>query len=196
MSVKVKICGIRTIRVAEVAIESGTDFLGFNFVSTSKRYIVPEKAGKIIDEIEGAMVDLVGVFQDEMAEKVNKIAANLGLDFVQLHGSEDNDYITTIDFPVIKSITLNDDPSLVKAEYFLLDRVNREGEMIDLEKAAQVARKFQTFFAGGLNPENVAEAVTKVKPFAVDVAGGIETDGEQDLEKIKLFIKNAKGADV
>lgn len=189
----VKICGIRTIRAAEVAIESGADFLGFNFVSVSKRYIDPKDAEKIIEKIEMTGVNLVGVFQDENPEKVNEIAMNLGLDFVQLHGNEDNEYIAKIDFPVIKSVTLNDDPNQVKAEYFLLDRVGREGKMVDLQKAAELAKKFQIFFAGGLTPDNVSEVVEQVQPFAVDVAGGVETDGVQDLEKIRLFIKNAKG---
>lgn len=196
MNTKVKICGIRTIHAAEVAIESGADFLGFNFVSTSKRYINPQDAEKIIEKIEMTGVNLVGVFQDENPEKVNEIAMNLGLDFVQLHGREDNEYIAKIDFPVIKSITLNNDPSSINAEYFLLDRVGREGDMVDLEKAAELAKKFQIFFAGGLNPDNVAATVLKVKPFVVDVARGIEIDGVQDLEKIRLFIKNAKGGSV
>lgn len=189
----VKICGIRTIRAAEVAIELGADFLGFNFVPSSKRYIDPKEAEKIIEKIEISGVELVGVFQNETEEKVNDIGMKLGLDYAQLHGTEDNEYISKINLPVIKSITLNDNPDLIKAEYFLLDREGRAGEIVDLEKAAEMAKKFQIFFAGGLTPENVSEIVAKVQPFAVDVAGGIETDGVQDLEKIKLFIENAKG---
>ncbi len=195
MNIKVKICGIRTLAAAVRAIDAGADFLGFNFVPTSKRYIDPQKAYEIIQEIK-AGVDIVGVFQNEMAGKVNEIAATLGLDYVQLHGSEDNEYIARIDFPVIKSITQSDDPKLIKAQYFLLDRVNREGDIVDLEKASELARKFPVFFAGGLTPENVSEIIQKVKPYAVDVAGGIETDGVQDLEKIRLFIKNARGVNL
>lgn len=192
MNTKVKICGIRTIEAAEVAIEAGADFLGFNFVPTSKRYIDPKDAEKIIAEIEISGVELVGVFQNEESGKVNKIATSLGLDYVQLHGDESNEYISKIDFPVIKSITLSDNPSLIKAEYFLLDREARVGDMVDLEKAAEMAKKIQIFFAGGLTPENVAEIIQTVQPYAVDVAGGIETDGVQDLEKIKSFIKNVR----
>lgn len=192
----VKICGIRTIEAAVAALDAGADFLGFNFVPTSKRYIDPKDAEKIIEEIEISGVELVGVFQNEEFGKVNKIAASLGLDYVQLHGEEDNEYISKIDFPVIKSITLNDNPRLINAEYFLLDRKGRTGDIVDLEKAAEMAKKFQIFFAGGLTPENVSEIVVKVQPFAVDVAGGIETDGVQDLDKIKLFIENAKEVNI
>lgn len=196
MNTKVKICGIRTIQAALAAFDAGADFLGFNFVPASKRYINPEDAEKIIDEIEISGVELVGVFQNEDPGIVNEIALKLGLDFVQLHGEEDNEYISGIDFPVIKSVTLNDDPSLIKAEYFLLDRERREGDMVDLEKAAVLASKFGIFLAGGLTPDNVAEVAQKVKPFAVDVAGGVETDYVQDLEKIRLFIENTKGVNI
>lgn len=196
MNTKVKICGIRTIEAAKTAIEAGADFLGFNFVPTSKRYIDIKDAERIIEEIEISGVELVGVFQNQEPEKVNKIATSLGLDYVQLHGEEDNEYISKIDFPVIKSITLSDEPSLIKAEYFLLDREGRTGEVVDLEKAAEISKKFQIFFAGGLTPENVSEIVQKVQPFAVDVASGVETNGVQDLEKIKLFIENAKGENI
>lgn len=192
----VKICGIRTIEAAVAALDAGADFLGFNFVPTSKRYIDPKDAEKIIEEIEISGVELVGVFQNEEFGKVNKIAASLGLDYVQLHGEEDNEYISKIDFPVIKSITLNDNPRLINAEYFLLDRKGRTGEVVDLEKAAILAKEVTLFLAGGLTPENVSEIVVKVQPFAVDVAGGIETDGVQDLDKIKLFIENAKEVNI
>jgi len=182
MRIKVKICGIRTIEAAKAAIDAGADFLGFNFVPTSKRFIDPQKALEIINSI-GGQVKIVGVFQNALVGNVIQIASNLGLDFVQLHGYENNNYIKALKTPVIKSITTYDQPQSIKADYFILDRVRRgEGEMVDLEKGAQLAFKLPLFFAGGLNSENVLEVVTKVRPFAVDVAGGVETDGVQDLE--------------
>lgn len=193
MKVKVKICGTQTLEAALVAASAGADFLGFNFVTSSKRYLKPEKALKIINNVKGK-VKIVGVFQDEKIDDVNKIALLLDLDFVQLHGSENNEYIESIEMPVIKSITMDDHPAKIKTDYFILDRIKRgEGEMVDFKEAAILARKFPLFLAGGLNPDNIAKAVISVRPFAVDVTGGIETDGFQDLEKIKLFIKNAKG---
>lgn len=198
MQVLVKICGIRSLEAAQASIKAGADFLGFNFVPSSKRYINPKDALEIIKLIRGKMnkiplrVKIVGVFQD--IDYVNDIVANLELDFVQLHGQENNDYINRVEAPVIKSVTLKDQLSIIKAKYFILDRANRgEGNMMDFKKAARLAVKFPIFYAGGLNPENVADVINKVRPFAVDVAGGIETNDHQDLEKIKLFIRNIKG---
>jgi len=95
---------------------------------------------------------------------------------------------------VMKSMTVDDDPNKIKADYFLLDRSKRgEGEMVDLEKASRLTGNFPIFIAGGLTPDNVASVVSQIRPFAVDVAGGVETDGHQDIEKVKLFIRNAKG---
>lgn len=200
MQVLVKICGIRSFEAAQAAVDAGAHFLGFNFVPSSKRYINPKEALKIIKSIRGKMnkaplrVKIVGVFQDTEIDYVNEMSANLGLDFVQLHGRENNDYINKVGVPAMKSVTLKDQLSKIKAKYFILDRTNRgRGRMVDFKKAARLAVKFPIFYAGGLNPENVADVINKVQPFAVDVAGGIETNGYQDTEKIKLFIGNAKG---
>ena len=84
-----------------------------------------------------------------------------------------------------------------KVDYYLLDRIKQgEGPMLNLEKASFLSKLFPLILAGGLNPENIASVITRVKPHAVDVASGVETDGEQDLEKIRMFIKNAKGAKI
>lgn len=196
MSTKVKICGIRDIEAAIAADDAGADFLGFNFVPTSQRYIDPMFAQKIIKLVKGK-VKIVGVFQNAKVSDVNDIVSKLGLDFVQLHGKEDDDYISNVAVPVIKSFKVDDVIHNTKAAYVLLDRVKQgEGKMVDLEKAAKLAANFPLFYTGGLNPDNVAKVVKKVKPFAVDVAGGVETKGIQDLEKIRLFIKNAKGVSV
>lgn len=192
--VKVKICGIRSIEAAKTAVKAGADFLGFNFVRSSQRYIDPTVALPIINSVRGK-VKIVGIFQNMEVAKVNEIASNLHLDFVQFHGIENNEYITKVDIPVIKSITVDDRPDKIKADYLLLDRSERaKGEKVDLEKAASLATNVPMFIAGGLTSDSIADVVRRVKPFAVDVAGGIETNGRQDLEKIKLFIKNAKGA--
>lgn len=191
--IQVKICGIRDLKTAKAAIKIGADFLGFNFVPSSKRYISPADALGIIASIHGT-VKIVGVFQNAPVVEVNKIASGLNLDFVQLHGKEKNEYITKINIPVIKFITLNEKPEKIKAKYFLLDRTVRgKGQMVDLKKANQIAVNFPLFYAGGLTPDNVSSIVKQVKPFAVDAAGGIETNGYQDIKKIELFINNAKG---
>ncbi|MDO8577153.1 MAG: phosphoribosylanthranilate isomerase [Candidatus Daviesbacteria bacterium] len=196
MNVKVKICGIRSIEAAKTAADAGADFLGFNFVPTSARYIDPQPAAKTIHSFK-RQVKIVGVFQDAEINYVNNLILTLGLDFVQLHGHENNEYINQLGIPVIKSIAIDGRPGSIKADYLLLDRVKRgEGKMINFQKAAKLAANYPVFYAGGLNPDNVAAVIQKVKPFAVDVAGGIETNGREDLEKIKLFLKNAKGASI
>lgn len=189
---RVKICGIRTIEAAIAAIEAGADFLGFNFVANSSRRIHIDMATKIASMVYGK-VKLVGVFQDQKIEKINQTAKILMLDFVQLHGKENNEYIAQIRKPVIKSFTLLDNPEIIQAKYLMLDRVVQgQGAMVDLQKAALLAKNFLLFLAGGLTPENVKEIVKKVQPYAVDVAGGVETDGVQDVEKIRKFIERAK----
>ena len=130
----------------------------------------------------------------------------LDLDFVQLHGEEDKEYMRKIKRPIIKKMNQesgiknqgNEIKSLIRNSCFLLlDRkVQGHGDMVDMKKARMIAMKFPTFFSGGLTPDNVKEVIKKVKPFAVDVASGIETDGEIDSEKVKRFISNAKGGDL
>lgn len=196
MKVKVKICGIRSLKAAQAAIDAGADFLGFNFVLSSQRYIDPSKALEIIKLIRGK-TRLVGVFQNADLKNVNVMAVNLGLDLVQLHGNEDNEYISKVTKPVIKSVSLSKRIQRIKAAYFLLDRIKRSrGEMVNLKKAAQLAINFPIFFAGGLNSDNVASIIARVRPQAVDVASGVETNGEQNLEKIRMFIRNAKGVKI
>jgi phosphoribosylanthranilate isomerase len=190
---KVKICGIRTLEAARASVNAGADFLGFNFVPSSSRFIKPKIALSIIDLIRGR-IKVVGVFQDAEIMHVNDITSRLGLDLVQLHGNEQNDYMQQVHVQIIKSVRVDDDIHTIHAKYLLLDRAPRgEGEIVNVEKAAKIAKHFPIFFAGGLTTENVGEIVARVKPFAVDVAGGIETSGLQDLEKIKVFIQNAKG---
>lgn len=206
MIVKVKICGVRSIKAAKAAIETGADFLGFNFVPTSKRFIKPLLAAEIINQIRGK-VYIVGVFQNETLELVNTITRQLGLDFVQLHGQETINYCQQIRRKIIKAFSLAAETSINKLEgtisrysdslypgsLYLIDRkIQGSGKMVDLKKAVNLATRYQIFFAGGLNPDNVADVISRVHPFAVDVAGGVETNDYQDLGKIKLFVKNAK----
>jgi len=175
MKVKVKICGIRTLDAAKTAINAGADFLGFNFVSTSKRFIEPELAKKIIDKLKGR-TKIVGVFQNAKTDYINAVISLLDLDFVQLHEKR-----------IIKS-------TKDKIIYLLVDRkVQGVGLIPNLNKAKTSAKKSEIFLAGGLNPENIESVIKKVHPFAVDVASGIETNGVEDINKIKKFIKNVKG---
>lgn len=228
MSVKVKICGIRNLDNALAAIDAGVDFLGFNFVPTSKNYINPEKAKEIIDFIrhsgdpapDGAgnsrikrgkdsgkiRMTIVGVFQNERIGRLLEITEKLGLDLVQLHGSEDSNYCKQIKKPIIKAFMISSDFEVesvkeemdkIKVQYYLIDREKRgEGEVLNFSKAKTLASNYPLFLSGGLNIENIAEAVSIVRPFAVDVSSGVETNGVKDNEKIRQFIQRVKEAQI
>lgn len=200
-SVKVKICGVRTIEAAEVAVKAGADFLGFNFVNESRRFINPLRAKEIIDKVH-KKVTVVGIFQNHTVEEVNELVHFLGLHAVQLHGEEDSSFVSQIKAKVTKAVHLPEDFTLSEtlanfqsynAHHLLIDRrIQGQGPMLDAEMVYQISQIMPVFLAGGLHHENVAELVAKARPFAVDVAGGVETHGEQDLDKVEAFIKNAK----
>lgn len=192
MIVKVKICGVRTLEAAQVAIEAGADYLGFNFVPSSRRFIKPEQALEIINKIKGKL-KIVGVFQNADIKMVNQLVKQLDLNFVQLHGQESPEYIKHIQSKLIKVINSFNETNSYTVDYFLLDRMKQgEGEMVNVDEAMLTANKYPIFLAGGLTPENVAGVVKKIQPFGVDVASGVETNGKQDIEKIKAFIISAK----
>ena len=200
--IKVKICGIKSLDTALTAMNAGADYLGFNFVHTSKNYIKPEKAKEIIDRVRGRVI-VVGVFQDERVETVNQIAQDLGLDLVQLHGLETIGYCEKFEKPVIKAFLVPSDfdlkdtkteIELYKVDFYMLDREKRGmGEILNPVKVKELASEFPIFLAGGLSPENAGSVLEVVKPFAVDVSSGIETEGVKDNEKIKKFISIVKG---
>lgn len=206
MSIQVKICGVRSLEAAKAAVDAGASLLGFNFVPSSKRYIDPQDAKKIIDEVVGCDAYKVGVFQNENLEKVNQIAKDLELDFIQLHGSESPAYCSGIKTGLIKVFTLPEDfdaETLINemkkysqyVNYFMIDKEkSSKTKKLDFKKSRKIAYTFPLIFAGGLNPDNVREAVLGLNPLGVDVAGGVETDGVQDINKIRSFIRNAKGA--
>lgn len=202
MNVKVKICGIKTLEAAQAAVDAGSDFLGFNFVPTSKRLISAEIAKQIISQLP-KKVSKVGVFLDADVPEVNKLIDYLNLDYVQLHGDESPEYLRSINnAKIIKTFSLVSDfdvegttkrMKMYKVDYFLLDREKQgRGELLRSEKVRQLTSIFPIILSGGLIIDNVAEAVQVAKPKAVDVAAGVETNGEKDIEKIIRFIKNAK----
>lgn len=201
MKTHVKICGIQTLEAVQVSIEAGADFLGFIFVSSSRRYIEPDKAEKIINAITPKKV--VGVFKNTPVGEVNSLIQLLKLPYVQLHGQETPEYCKQIiSAKIIKAFPLSAQFDVEKllitmkeynAPYFLLDREKQgQGESLDLEKVKQISSAFPIFLAGGLNSETVTIAVERTHPFAVDVIGGVETDGVHDYSKIKEFIKFTK----
>ena len=206
--VKVKICGITNLEDALAAAELGADMLGFNFYEGSKRYIELTEAAKIIRDLNGR-VDSFGVFVNADLDTIQRTVEEASLTTVQLHGEETPESVARISetcgVPVIKTIRVSADfrPEDVRdfpADSILLDVYSPDayggtGERFDWNIA--VAAKQYTnrlFLAGGLAPENVAEAVELVRPYAVDVASGVESlPGKKDAIKMEAFIRNARG---
>ena len=205
-SVQVKICATRSLKAAQIAAESGAEFLGMVFTPHTKTHTVSMQVAKKIGKIMKGKIQLVGVFQNMPLEEVQQIITECNLDFAQFHGDEQPEYIDQIKVKVIKAFRFPGDVNLSQARkqmkkyqvnYYLVDRIKQsEGPMLDFEKVKALAKEFPLVFAGGLNPENVAEVIQVVKPVMVDVASGVEIDGKQDLQKIRSFVKNAKGVTV
>ena len=202
MSIKVKICGITNLEDALDAVELGVDALGFNFYKKSPRYISPEKAKQIIEEIPPA-VWRVGVFVNESEEVVRDLSVTLELDYLQFHGDETPYYCKQFATPYWKAFQLKDEKSLelmkkYQCEYYLVDTYAENaygGTGItgnwDLAKEAKKIGKI--FLAGGLRPENVETAIQIVQPDGVDVASGVEDQpGRKSRAKLEEFIMKAK----
>lgn len=202
MPVKVKICGVRRVDDARAAADAGADWLGLNFHAPSPRCVDLETAAAIAAAVD---VPLVGVFVDRPRAEVEAVAARLGLAALQFHGDESPAYCTGWDRPVLKALRARpgDDLPAVAAsyhtDYLLLDAwvagvPGGTGVAID-PAAARGLPAARLFVAGGLVPERVADVVRALRPFAVDVASGVEQEpGIKDHGKIEAFIRRAKAA--
>jgi len=200
--VRVKICGIRDRETAHAAVAAGADALGFVFVLGSPRWVTPETARAIISGLP-SFVCTVGVFADAPAEIVREIAAYCRLQALQFHGSESPRYCASFDRPVIKAVRFRGPEDAAAAERynvqaFLADafvpgQAGGTGRTLDWERLRGLQWTRPLILAGGLTPENVSSAVAAVCPWAVDVSSGVETDGRKDPDKIRDFVRNAKG---
>ncbi|MFQ5735917.1 MAG: phosphoribosylanthranilate isomerase [Thermodesulfobacteriota bacterium] len=206
--VKVKICGITTVVDALVAAEAGADALGFVFWQNSPRYVEPEEAGRITTELP-PFVKTVGVFVNEAPENIREIITQAGVDCVQLHGEEGPEDAEEVKratgAPVIKAIRMGGQAQLkrlcaYRVSALLLDAYRKgvpggTGETFDWDLAVQAEGAGRIILSGGLNPENVAAAIGRVAPYAVDVSSGVEsTPGRKDEEKIKRFMEEVRKA--
>lgn len=204
---RIKVCGITDSGDAAALASLGIDALGFIFVKESPRYIEPELAQKIIRQLP-PFVDTVGVFVNEDPDLVNDIAQYCSLTLVQLHGSEPPEYCESINSQVIKVFRVQDDSSLAARERyaglvkcFLLDTYHTNlaggtGKSFDWRLASDSAFPGPFILAGGLNADNVGEAIKLVKPFAVDVSSGVESEpGRKDITKVKELIAAVKKTD-
>jgi phosphoribosylanthranilate isomerase len=206
MSTQVKICGITRADDARLCAELGADFLGFVFVPTSPRYVEPEKAGEIAELVRqsGAKTKLIGVFRDESLETIHRVTHRVGLDLIQFHGTETDDDIHTLGMPAVKAFrvgeTLPDTTAHRSAEWLLFDTFDARaaggtGRCFDWSLLAMYPRTKPFFLAGGIAPENVAAAISLVRPNAIDVSSGVESaPGVKDHEKLRTLFERVRRA--
>lgn len=197
---KVKICGITDIRTAKIVCEYGADAIGFVFAK-SKREITPDQAKQMIEELPENVMK-VGVFVNESIELIQNIVTYCGLTHVQLHGDEQNYHIKRLNIPCIKAIGVSSREDIERAEEYETDFIlfdspkeqfhggNGKTFSWELLRSNQIGKK--CILGGGLQLENIAEAIEMVQPYMVDVSSGVETNGKKDIEKIKKFITKAK----
>lgn len=202
---RIKICGITNIEDALAAIEYGADALGFVFYAKSPRAVTAETAKAIISSLP-PFVSTVGVFVDENIASLEQTAHYSGLDIIQLHGSEPPEYCS-LSKKVIKAVRVKDLADLAilnqykAASAFLLDTYSPDsiggtGHVFNWEIAIEAKKLGKIILAGGLNPDNIKEAIKLVQPYGIDVASGVEgpKKGRKDHKKLRLFIERAREA--
>ena len=198
----VKICGITRLVDAELAVDCGAGALGFVFWPDSPRFIDPESARTIVATLPAAVIP-VGVFVNQPREHVNDVAVKVALGAIQLHGDESVEYARAMTRPVLKAIALAE----ASEESFdrwpletmiLLDvhdpvRRGGTGRTVDWGRASDVAKRRPVILAGGLTPENVGDAISRVGPSGIDVSSGVESSpGVKDPDKLKALFAAMK----
>jgi phosphoribosylanthranilate isomerase len=203
MSVKVKICGITNVEDGLAAAAAGADALGFIFYGQSPRYLPIEKAAMITRDLPPQIVK-VGVFVDAPKEMVFRAIGECGLNLLQFHGAELPAYCLQFGLMSMKAFQMRGAESLAQLQHYktdawLLDAYSRDklggtGKRFNWDLALEARKSGRLIFlAGGLTPDNVAEAVKRVQPYAVDVSSGVETSpGRKDHVKVRAFIQAAK----
>jgi len=202
---KVKICGITNYKDAKICIDAGADALGFVFYKNSKRYITPIKAKEIIKKIP-PFISKVGVFVNENFENIIEIANLIKIDYIQLHGYETPEFCKKISnyYPVIKAILIKDENDLkqfkIYKKYvnFLLDTKTESfggsGKSFNWNLILNYKEKIGNFIlSGGLNKDNIVDAIKLLNPYAVDISSGVEKSaGKKDKRKVEEFISIVK----
>jgi len=199
----VKICGITSEEDGLLAVALGADALGFNFVAGSKRQIAPDRARDIIRRLPAEMMT-VGIFRDSLPGRVIEITQRVGLRAAQLHGRETIEQTRQVrgHIPIVIKAFAAGDPALARvgefgADIVLIDGAEPgSGEVFDWRLAEDAPTAgHRVLLAGGLRPDNVADAIARVEPWGVDVASGVEwAPGAKDAVKLREFVANAKTA--
>lgn len=198
---KIKLCGLTRPNDIEAVNELMPEYIGFVFAKNSRRYISPEEASKL-KKMLNPKIKAVGVFVNE---KINTVASLLNkgvIDLAQLHGTEDDRYIEKLREhtfkPIIKAFQVRTSDDIrgaqsSKADFILLDSGKGSGQRFNWELIKNISRPY--FLAGGLDSENITTAVRSLKPYAVDLSSGIETDGVKDKKKMTAFTNAVRKED-
>ena len=201
---KLKICGITQLEDARYCAGAGADYLGFIQHEESPRYVAPAQAAEIIEWVHGPQP--VGVFVNDTAEEVNATADDAGFDLVQLHGNEPPALCSEVERPVIKAVRVLHDASATQlrafmepytehVDYFLLDTHSTSlwggtGESFNWRLARELSADFPLFLAGGIDADNVEEAVRTMQPYAVDLSSSLESaPGKKSFDKMGRFFE-------
>lgn len=203
--VRVKICGITNLEDALSAVEAGADALGFMFYERSSRFLTPKEAGRIISQVP-PFICKTGVFVDASEAAVRQTIEECGLDCLQFHGAETPEMCERALLPVVKAFRVSGEESLAplpsyKTAAWLLDsyvpgQLGGTGAKFNWDLAVAASRLGRPIIlAGGLTPENIAEAIRQTQPFAVDVSSGVESaPGKKDPAKMRAFIRVTQSA--
>lgn len=191
---KIKLCGLMRPCDIDYANELMPDFAGFVFAPESKRYVTFDEAEKLAERLNSGIIS-VGVFVDEAVENIEYLAKRKIIGMVQLHGSEDNEYIKKlrlrVSCPVIQAFRIENEKDIEKAEkseadFIMADSGGGTGKTFNHSLVCGIKRKF--FLAGGLDSKNVYDTILKYKPYAVDASSSLETGGVKDKSKMTAFV--------
>lgn len=214
----VKICGFRSAEPLLAAVDAGVDAVGLVFVPSARRCMTADEACAVLDaaRVSGtALPPVVGLFADQPVDDVRQTIEAVGLDAVQLCGSEGVEYASQLGVPVYKVISIDAETPVsaqmprimvlqqrhaLAGHRIVLDtqvpgEYGGTGQQFDWDLAADFAGAFEMSLAGGLSPDNVQEAVERVRPWGVDVSSGVETDGEKDPAKVRAFVETVRAVD-
>ena len=199
--VKVKICGLKRAQDIECVNRLLPDYIGFVFAKT-KREVTEQQAAQL-KAMLNPQIKAVGVFVNAEIDKILRLAKSRTIDIIQLHGDEDAAYCERLRLPIIQAVRVKDAGSFENlqaypCDYLLFDTYTKgqyggTGKRFDLALVADEKIKKQYFIAGGLEAANVADVLKNSNAFAVDVSGGVETEGLKDPEKIAAFIAEVRG---
>ena len=219
-----KICGLKDADAAAVAVESGAGFLGFVFVEGVRRQLSAERGAEVVAELRSSPAwislaaenrpKIAGLFANQTAEFVNRIARDCGLDYAQLCGDETPDFWGALDLPVIRQVKVREGLGREKAvslaarqaaealdagHLAVLDKHKRgflggTGAAFDWALASEIGAREGLLLAGGLTPENVSDAIATAAPWGVDVSTGVETGGAKDGAKMRRFAQAVRSA--